>query len=82
MSPRGTSPVPGSASTSSRVGGAPGVSWNMGKESTSVGRSTPRCSRLMAWIPASSVNSTSTSQGKDTPSASSAAGITRRSSPA
>lgn len=57
-------------------------SWNMGKESTSVGRSTPRCSRLMAWMPSSSVNSTSTSQGKDTPSASSAAGITRRSSPA
>ena len=76
MSPSGTYPVPGSAS--SCPGSWPGVSSNSGKLSTSVGRSTPRISRLMACMPASPVTSTSTSQGKSTPSAASAVRMTLR----
>ena len=76
MSPRGTSPVPGSAP--SAPGSSPGVRSNSGKLSTSVDASTCRISRLMAWMPLSFVSSTSTSQGKSTPSAARAVRITLR----
>ena len=76
MSPRGTRPVPGSAS--SAVGSWPGVRSNSGKLSTSVARSTPRMSRFTWWIASSLVMSTSTSQGKSTPSAARAVRITLR----
>ena len=72
----GTSPVPGSAS--SGPGSWPGVRSNSGKLSTSVARSTSRISRLIWWMASSSVSSTSTSQGKSTPSAASAVRITLR----
>ena len=78
MSPRGTRPEPGSISSS--VGLSPGANSNMGKESTSVGASTPLSDRLMAWMPSSSVRSTLISQGSSTPSAVNAAGMTRHNS--
>ena len=76
MSPRGISPVAGSAS--SGPGSCPGSRENMGKLSTSVGRSTPRCSRFTSRILASPVTRTSTSQGKSTPWAARAVRITFR----
>ena len=76
MSPRGTRPVAGSASSS--PGSSPGVRSKAGKLRTSVDLSTCRISWLTSWMVASLVRLTSISQGKSTPSAARAVRMTLR----